>query len=210
MWDPKIESKSSQNSGAAVDKKLLLAAEDDPGTDSGFMSSGQLSASDIQEHISETTAEKLSPIVEAEQKKNNNNSSSEPSTTDDQSHQAKSKEVEQDTEEDSGLIADDDAALLSLIADQKKMLLERGIDDGLAEWFCNLKLRSDAGNQINNLGKKSPSSSPTSSLSGRLNICSSAEQPSKRSKQTNKNGIKMPDEEQLWEVCYKQDANGDT
>lgn len=97
------------------------------------------------------------------------------------------------------------------------MLLERELDHGLAEWLCNLDLKNSAAavpSQINNLGRKVDN---TKASKDQLNIsddetsCAGKKrQKSSSSREDSSSFVEMPEEEQPWEMCYKQDADGDT
>lgn len=92
-----------------------------------------------------------------------------------------------------------DSGLLEDIEEDKEpkkenthMLLDRGVDSGLTEWFCNLSLKNSS-QPLNNLGseKSAGKKSAEQNISGKT-------QPQK-AKSTNP-----------WEVYYQQNDDGDT
>lgn len=99
---------------------------------------------------------------------------------------------------DSGLVEDVEVEFSQQGNSTSDMLLEREVDNGLAEWLCTLDLKQQNQQQhsgINNLSRRVDST--TASLD-QLNI---------GEKEQHRH---IPEQEQPWERFYKQDADGDT
>lgn len=96
---------------------------------------------------------------------------------------------------DSGLVES------GVIEEDNKMLLERALDHGLSEWMCTLELGQHQTQQINNLSRKVDE----------LSMSESAEEGHTMGRDRSRETVvEVPEEEQPWEVFYKQDAEGDT
>lgn len=208
MWDPKIDSSSSagQAQPPAGDKKHL---EDSGQIDSGFLSSEQILQSYSDDEQDQAKEYKKTPAIPIA-----GDSSSANAPVD--QNQQKQQQFESDAYLDSGLI--EDAEFLSGPQEEQSpeksndMLLERELDNGLAEWLCTLDLKTAnsqggaAGGQVstgsvNNLGRRVESPSAVAESQGQTMNISAVGEVKKE----------MPEEEeQPWEICYKQDADGDT
>lgn len=181
MWEP-----TAQSSNPGKDKQ-----EQDSQIDSGFLSSDQILSGYSEEG-------------DHQQPQSSNDLGAKPSNTDtdDKLHS---------TYLDSGLVEDVEVS-------NSEMLLERELDHGLAEWLCNLDLKNNAAavpSQINNLGRKGEN---TKASKDQLNIsddestCAGKKRQKSSSsrEESSSSYVEMPEEEQPWEMCYKQDADGDT
>lgn len=210
MWDPKIDSSSSagQAQPPAGDKKQLHL-EDSGQIDSGFLSSEQILQSYSDDEQDQAKEYKKTPAIPIA-----GESSSANAPVD--QNQQKQQQFDSDAYLDSGLI--EDAEFLSGPQEEESpeksndMLLERELDNGLAEWLCTLDLKTTnsqggaAGGQVstgsvNNLGRRVESPAAVAESQGQTMNISAVGEVKKE----------MPEEEeQPWEMCYKQDADGDT
>lgn len=184
MWDPKLEAPGNQSSSSTQQNKKL-DYQDNSQVDSGFLSSEQ-----ILQSFSEDA-----PVPTEER----------PDESLDSGASLDLKTVETSTYLDSGLVED--------FPSGSDMLLEKDVDTGLAEWLChslNLKKNNTccAEPQINNLStvsRKLESSASVPSMDQK-NI---SEVPVDQQEEQQQH-LEMPEEEQPWERCYKQDADGET
>ncbi|KAG4066794.1 hypothetical protein HA402_012861 [Bradysia odoriphaga] len=87
--------------------------------------------------------------------------------------------------QDSGAIVGDDEEEDEQADTKDPMIFRSGIDVGLSEWMCDLNLKDSTINNLSSSRKTAEEAKPT-----------------KLSKQ-------LPNR-QLWEICYVQDADGDT
>lgn len=212
MWEPKIDSTSNQSqsttttntaprdlSGDKYDK--LNIVED---IDSGFLSSEQILNSGFSSYGEEDDPGTSTSLGDTDTKPI-------PASVADEDKKLSTADADC-TYLDSGLVDDIELSTRSVAAeaeDAGKMLLERELDNGLAEWLCTLDLKNGGGgaNQINNLSRKVDSA--TASLD-QLNI-SDAPSATKRTKATSaRPTVEVPEKEEPWEVCYIQDGEGDT
>lgn len=201
MWEPKIDSTTSTVSGnhssssPTTQKESFdkLNVEDSNQIDSGFLSSEQILNSGFSSYGEEEDPGTTS-LGETKA----------PPATDPKAKDPKDSVVQSSdsTYLDSGLV--DDIELSK--SGGGEMLIERELDNGLAEWLCTLDLKNGGLNQINNLSRKVDSA--TASLD-QLNISDAAPSANKRTK-TSRQPVDVPEKEEPWEVCYIQDGEGDT
>ena len=189
MWGPKLDSTTSsqqqQQQQQQQDKKHLIE-EDSGQIDSGFLSSEQ-----ILQSFNSDSEEDHSPAAPAQA----------PLSSEGVLAQKQQQQV--DTYLDSGLVEDvEESQETTAHAEDQQMLLERELDNGLAEWLCTLDLKNPSPS-INNLSRKVDC---TTTSMDQMNISDAPKQQTTTQPRT----FEMPEEEQPWEMCYKQDAEGDT
>lgn len=198
MWEPKIQSSGNpapSSSPAAQQQSQEPHSKLSSVEDSGQIDSGFLSSEHILQSFTEYEEDKEEPAPVAPPKSSSSSSSA--------PKDPKTSELEP-TYLDSGLVEDAE------FDSQSGMLLERELDHGLAEWLCTLDMKNNstaAANSINNLSRRVDLT--TASLD-QMNISDAPKKMQKRPQQKEDELLEMPEEEQPWEVCYKQDAEGDT
>lgn len=218
MWEPKLESSSSSgtaaattNSSSSPNSQSLLHAEDSGLIDSGFLSSEHILQSystEEDKHNNDT------PVAAAEPNHHQHHHNGEEGGIGKQQQQF-------DSYLDSGLV--EDAEFESGTGVDQEMLLERDLDNGLAEWQCTLDMKSNVSGSgavattaqssaanhqmINNLSRRVDMA--TASLD-QMNISDAPVKANNKQQQQKAVEVEMPEEEQPWEICYKQDAEGDT
>lgn len=232
MWDPKIDSSSAGASATTAQNSnnsaKLLPAEDSGEIDSGFLSSELILSSYEDEEDNTTKSAQLPEIPFADSSAKSSFDVAPVAAHKKQNDDDYDLKEQQSTSDylDSGLV--EDAEFLSYESKyedeqreeepEQDMLLERGLDNGLAEWLCTLDLKNNTAAQggANNLGRRVDC---TTSSMEQMNISAAAPKRSKKQQQQQqvhqaqeekKPLIEMPEEEQPWEMCYKQDAEGNT
>lgn len=217
MWEPKLENSTTSSSqsaaagAASIPNEKLLCTEDSGQIDSGFLSSEQI----LQSYSDDDDDDAFDNNQKQSKKASFDFKSPAPVAAATTISLDKQQQLESSSYLDSGLV-EDDAAFVSGTGDDSEMLLERELDNGLAEWLCTLDLKSN--NNNNSTAATAAHSNPINNLSRRVDMTTASSCPDQMN--INHNGgedqqlkaqiLAMPEEEQPWEMCYKQDAEGDT